>query len=120
MKTVFFSFFGVNIVQILFNEQNYDERTLDTLLREQNAGGTELDEETLVRVMQQLEDETSTTEVVTEASATEPSSNVQQHDGFSQQAELEQQSDPVESVVDNFVPQVKTLFDSVVNPALGG
>ena len=69
---------------------------------------------------QQLEDETSTTEVVTEASATEPSSNVQQHDGGfgNQQAELEQQSDPVESVVDNFEPQVKTLFDSVVNPAL--
>ena len=100
---------GVSIVQILFNEQNYDERTLDTLLREQNAGGTELDEETLVRVMQQLEDETSTTE----ASATEPS-GVQQHGA------IVPQSNPVEPepVVNNFVPQVKTLFDSVVNPAL--
>ena len=66
-----------------------------------------MDEETLVRVMQQLEDETSTTE----ASATEPS-GVQQHGA------IVPQSNPVEPVVNNFVPQVKTLFDSVVNPAL--
>ena len=67
----------------------------------------------MVRVMQQLEDETSTTEVVTEASATEPS-GVQQHGA------IVPQSNPVEPepVVNNFVPQVKTLFDSVVNPAL--
>ena len=64
----------------------------------------------MVRVMQQLEDETSTTEVVTEASATEPS-GVQHH-------AIVPQSNHVEPVVNNFVPQVKTLFDSVVNPAL--
>ena len=69
-----------------------------------------MDEETLVRVMQQLEDETSTTEVVTEASATEPSGNVQQ------QADIQHHA--ADWGVDNFVPQVKTLFDSVVNPAL--
>ena len=60
----------------------------------------------MVRVMQQLEDETSTTE----ASATEPS-GVQHH-------AIVPQSNHVEPVVNNFVPQVKTLFDSVVNPAL--
>ena len=60
---------------------------------------------------QQLEDETSTTEVVTEASATEPSSNVNQ-----QQADIQHHA--ADWGVDNFVPQVKTLFDSVVNPAL--
>ena len=119
-KTVFFySFFGVNIVQILFNEQNYDERTLDTLLKEQNAGGTPLDEETMVRVVQQLEDATSTTEVVTEAAATE-ASGVQQHQGLGSapQSASVPQSDPVESVDNNFVPQAISLFDGVVKPAL--